>query len=72
MEPAYRPTELSQHPTAFQTIPPSTLDPRMASVPAAELVSKAALNPKPMSLVESKDDDTTYNYFASDAQETSI
>lgn len=44
----------------------------MASVPAAELVSKAALNPKPMSLVESKDDDTTYNYFASDAQETSI
>lgn len=75
----YRPPELLSHAATFQTIPAAVLDPRMASVPsssssssASELVSKAALNPKPMGLAESKDDDAAYNYFSTDAQETAI
>lgn len=73
----YRPPELLSHAAAFQTIPPTALDPRITSVPSSsssssELVTKAALNAKPIGLVESKDDDSTYNYFTADAQETAI
>ena len=72
----YRPPELLSHAATFQTIPAAVLDPRLASVPSSssssELVSKAALNPKPMGLGESKDDDTAYNYFSTDAQDTAI
>ena len=72
----YRPPELLSHAATFQTIPAAVLDPRLASVPSSssssELVSKAALNPKPMGLGESKDDDAAYNYFSTDAQDTAI
>ena len=61
-----------QHAAAFQTINPASLDPRLASVPSAELVSKATLTPKPIGMVESKDDDAAYSYFSADTQETAI